>query len=174
MANPSRVKQESPKLWVPQSLAQAEDCIASIGTMQRQRQRLEADMNDQLAAIKRQFEAQAQPLGLEIKKLSQGLQIWADANRERLTGGKVKFAMLSSGKINWRTRPPKVNLRGKEKILEACKRLGLKRFIRTIEEIDKEAMLREQDVAGSIDGVTITQGEDFVVTPFETELEEVA
>lgn len=174
MAKANRIKQESPALKIPRSSADAEEYISEIGRLQRRRRRLEADMNDQLAAIKQQYETMAQPLGQDIKQLSQGLQIWAEANRHQLTGEKAKFAMLASGKVNWRTRPPRVNLRGKEHILESCKRLGLTRFIRTTEEINREAMLAEQEIASSIEGVTITRGEDFVITPFETELEEVA
>lgn len=172
---PARIKNESPDLKVPQSRAEAEEFIAEIGRLQRERTRIAADMNDRIAAIKQEFEAQAQPLGQDIRKLSSGLQIWSEANRAALTNhGKVKFALLASGKINWRTRPPKVCLRGKAKIIEACKRLGLDRFIRRAEDVNKEAMLAEKDVAKNIDGVTISQGEDFVITPFETELEEVA
>jgi phage host-nuclease inhibitor protein Gam len=35
-------------------------------------------------------------------------------------------------------------------------------------------MLAEPEVAQSLTGVSISQGEDFVIVPFETELEEVA
>lgn len=175
MSKKSRVKQASPQLTVPQSQDEAEEYIAEIGRLQRQRQRLQADMNDQIAEIKQQFEEEGQPLGKDISQLSQGLQVWADANRQRLTNsGKVKFANLASGKINWRMRPPKVSLRGKDAIIEACKKLKLTGFLRVAEDINKEAMLADPDVAATIQGVTITQGEDFVVTPFETELEEVA
>lgn len=171
----TRIKQASPNHSVPQSQAEAEEYIAEIGRLQRNRQRLQADMNDQISTIKQQFEEQAQPLGQDIAQLSQGLQVWADANRHKLTGGgKVKFAQLASGKVNWRMRPPKVSLRGKEAILEACKQLGLKRFIRVAEDVNKEAMLAEPDLAATIQGVNISQGEDFVITPFETELEEIA
>jgi phage host-nuclease inhibitor protein Gam len=175
MTKKARFKTESPDLRIPQSRADAEEFIAEIGRLQRQRQRLEADMNDRLAAIKQEFEAQAQPLGADIMQLNKGVHVWCEANRAQLTqDGKVKFCLLASGKINWRTRPPKVGLRGKEAIIEACKKLGLLRFIRVAEDINKEAMLAEPEVATSIQGVSITQGEDFVVTPFETELEEVA
>jgi len=132
-------------------------------------------MNDEIATIKQRYEEQAKPLGDDIRQLSQGVQVWCEANREAITqGGKVKFATLTTGKVNWRTRPPKVTLRGKESILENLKRLGLARFVRTSEEINKEAMLNEPALAKTVPGVNITQGEDFVITPFETELEEVA
>jgi len=171
----ARLKTESPDLRIPQTRLDAEEFIAEIGRKQRTRQRLQADMNDQIAAIKQQFEEQAQPLGAEIAQLNKGLHVWCEANRSALTqNGKVKFALLASGKINWRMRPPKVGLRGKEAIIEACKKLGLQRFLRVAEDINKEAMLAEPEIAATISGVSITQGEDFVVTPFETELEVVA
>ena len=49
----------------------------------------------------------------------------------------------------------------------------LKRFIRTKEEINKEAILDEPEVVASVKGISITQKEDFVIVPFETELESV-
>jgi phage host-nuclease inhibitor protein Gam len=171
----ARIKHQVTALLVPQTHDEAVEHIAEIGRLQRQRERIQASMNDELAAVKQRYEQQALPLGNDIHQLSQGVQIWAEANRAKLTNdGKVKFAQLASGKINWRMRPPKVGLRGKDSIIEACKKLGLSRFIRVAEEVNKEAMLAEPDVAQTLQGVTITQGEDFVITPFETELEEVA
>ena len=47
-------------------------------------------------------------------------------------------------------------------------RLGLDRFIRTKQEINKEALLNEPEVAKGIAGITIKTGvEDFVIKPFE-------
>ncbi len=172
---PTRVKNAAVKHTVPQSREEAAEYIAEIGRLQRNRGRIEAAMNDEIATIKQRYEEQAKPLGDDIRQLSQGVQVWCEANREAITqGGKVKFATLTTGKVNWRTRPPKVTLRGKESILENLKRLGLARFVRTSEEINKEAMLNEPALAKTVPGVNITQGEDFVITPFETELEEVA
>lgn len=170
-----KIKAEAVSVPVPQNRSEAEEAIAEIGRLQRERARLQADMNDQIAAIKQQYEELGQPLGERISQLSKVVQMWAEVNRAQLTdNGKRKFSMLASGKINWRMRPPRVTLRGKDAIIEACKKLGLKRFIRVVEEVNKEAMLAEPEVAQTIQGVTITQTEDFVITPFETELEEVA
>lgn len=173
MAKAVRIKTKA--LLVPQSRDEAAEYVAEIGRLQRERQKIQADMNDEMAVIKQKFEAKALPLGENIQQLSQGVQAWCEANRDLLTqGGKVKFAQLSSGEVKWRMRPCKVNLKGIDTIIESCKKLGLARFIRVKEEVDKEAMLREPDVATSVQGVSITQGEDFVITPFETDLEEVA
>lgn len=170
-----KIKNTAVNLTVPQDRDQADISIAEIGRLQRERQRIEADMNDEIAAIKKKYEEQAQPINEKIKQLSEGVQIWCEANRITLTNNnKVKFAQMPSGKVNWRTRPPKVNLRKKDQIIDDCKRMGLTQFVRTSEDVNKEAMLAEQDLARTLNGVSITQGEDFVITPFETELDEVA
>ncbi|MDW7643417.1 MAG: host-nuclease inhibitor Gam family protein [Desulfuromonadales bacterium] len=175
MAKAARVKAAATTHTVPQSREECTEYIAEIGRLQRQRQRIEADLNDQIAAIKQQFEEQARPLADDIRQLSGGVQMWCEANRMDLTrDGKVKFANLASGEVKWRMRPPRVSLRGTENIIDACKRLGLSRFVRIKEEINKEAMLAEPELAATLTGVTISQGEDFVIVPFETELEEVA
>jgi len=46
------------------------------------------------------------------------------------------------------------------------------RFIREKEEVNKEAILNEQDAVKHVPGISISQGEDFMVVPFEVELTE--
>jgi len=175
MAQPKRIKAAAAAYAVPQSKDQVNENIADIGRLQRERERLRADMNDEIAVIRERYESAALPLAEKIKRLSAGVQTWCEANRAELTGGgKVKYAMLAAGKINWRTRPPKVMLRGKEQIIAALKALGLQRFLRVSEDVNKEAMLADPETAKTITGVAIVQSEDFVITPYETELEEVA
>jgi phage host-nuclease inhibitor protein Gam len=162
-------------IGVPQTLAEVNRDIAAIGIAQRERDRIRADMNDALAAQREMWEAQARPYADQIKELTSGVQLYCEANRSNLTqNGKVKTAKLASGEVSWRTRPPSVTVRGAELVIEALKTLGLARFVRIKEEVNKEAILAEPEVAQQVRGVTISQGEDFVVKPWDTELEQVA
>ncbi len=132
-------------------------------------------MNDEIAAAKARYEAEAEPKKAEIVALTEGVNIWCAANREELTGGgKVKFHAFTSGEVRWRVTPPKVVIKGVEMVLTALKAAGLTQFIRTKEEISKEAILGDDTVRQQIPGISIQQTEEFVVVPFETKLEEVA
>ena len=174
MGKQERIKSEAAEFPVPQSKDQAVEAIAEIGRRQRERERIQAAMNDELSEIKRKYEEEALPHGAAISGLSAGVQTWCEANRDDLTGhGKVKFAELASGKVSWRTRPPKVSISSMEKVLAALRDMKLDRFIRTKQEVNKEAILAEPEAARHVKGITIKQGEDFVIVPFETELEEV-
>ncbi len=46
--------------------------------------------------------------------------------------------------MQWRNRPPSVNIRGADAVMDFLKRLGLQRFIRVKEEINKDAILNEK------------------------------
>ena len=175
MAKTTRIKTAAVTIPVPQTREQVVEAIAEIGRRQRERGRIQAAMNDALAAVRQEYEEAAKPHADAITRLSDGVHLWCEANRDELThGGKAKTANLASGEIKWRMRPPRVSLRGLDNIIEACKKLGLARFLRVKEEINKDAMLAEPELAATITGVSISQGEDFVIVPFETELEEVA
>ncbi|MDE3938781.1 host-nuclease inhibitor Gam family protein, partial [Glaesserella parasuis] len=78
---------------------------------------------------------------------------------------------FTTGEVQWRAKPPAVVAKGIDGILESLRNLGLFRFIRTKEELNKEAMLAEPDVARSISGVTIREGvEEFVIKPNDEEV----
>ena len=151
----------------------AADLIRVLGEKRRDILRIEHAMNDKIAEIKQSHEDQATPIKVEVSEIIKAVQGWAEANRDTLTKcGKTKTAKLTTGEINWRSRPPKVTLRGKVKIIQTLKNLGLNRFIRTIEEVDKEALLKEKKIAAGISGITISSaGEDFAILPYELEIE---
>ena len=158
---------------VPQNKEEASSFIREIGENNRQVARIEADMNDQIAKLKERGELDAAPLNDRTRLLTEGLRTWCEANRTTLTDGlQRKWADLGAGKIEWRSAPPKVTIKGVEVVLAAIKTLGLGQFVRTKEEIDKEAMLREPEKARLVPGVAIgSEGESFSVEPFEAALE---
>ena len=100
------------------------------------------------------------------------VQAWCESRRDELTqNGKTKTGSFNTGEVQWRQRPPSVGIRGAESVLESLRTLGLVRFIRTKEEVNKEAMLNEPELAATVAGVTIKTGvEDFVITPFEQDI----
>lgn len=169
-----RVKTDA--VQVPQSREQADIWIAEIGQRQRTLERIETAMNDRLAKVKARYEAAAAPHAADLAQLAKGLQMWCEANRTELTdGGKIKTHAFPAGEVAWRKRPPSVGIRGAKQVIHALKSLGLGRFIRTKESVDKQAIRKEPEAVAGITGISIkSKGEDFVVTPFETKLEVVA
>lgn len=168
----AKVKRAAEAVPIPQTRDQAEAALARLGAIQRSLAVIAAAMEERVAGEKRLGEAEAKPLVTEAEALTQGLRLWAEANRHALTdGGKSKTVRLATGEVSWRTRPPRVVIRDAAAVLEALDQLQLHRFVRTKVEVDKEAMLREPGVARQVPGVSIgSEGEDIVLSPTEMPL----
>lgn len=173
-ATPAMKIKSKAAAFAPQKREEIEVAIEKIGVAQRERTRIQAEMNDELAVLKRDYEEKAKPFAEEISTLSKGVQAWCESHRDDLTrAGKVKTSSFTTGEVSWRITPPKVLVKGAEAVLDALRRFGLDRFIRTKEEINKEAILNEPEAVVAVKGVSITQSEEFVIKPFESQLEEV-
>lgn len=170
----TRIKTEAADHFVPQSLDEVNQAVAEIGSRQRERQRIEAEMNDALAKVRANSEALAKPHATRIAELTLGVKVWCEANRDMLTkGGKVKTARLATGEVSWRMRPPSVVVRGVEAVTDALRKLGLTRFLRIKTELDREAILADPEAVAGIRGLSISQREDFAIVPDSTQLEEI-
>lgn len=172
-----KLKTAGSNLPIPQDDSEAREVIREIGDLNRDALRIEAEMNDKIAALQQEYGDRVAPIREAAAAKTEGLKMFCEVNRDRLTGsGKVKYHRFATGEISWRLRPAKVSIRGITDVIEAIKAAKLgKRFIRVKEEINKEAMLEDRAMAGAIKGVTIgSDGEDFIVEPFETELKEAS
>ena len=169
-----RMKTTSTNFPVPQDDSEARECIREIGDLNREALRLQAEMNDKIAALQQDYGDLIDPITAQVTAKQGGLQVFAQANRARLTNnGKVKSHEFATGKISWRLRPARVSIRGTDAVIEAVKAAGLgAKFIRIKESINKDEMREDRKTASVIKGVTIgSDGEDFIVEPFETDLQ---
>lgn len=152
----------------PQSLEETQGWIKQLGDTQRELARESAAMNDEIAVITDRHTPAINALKDKMKELQKGIQAWCEANKTTLITGKSKTVNMTTGEVMWRLRPPSVSVRGVSAVLEALDTLGLRRFIRTKEEINKDALLNEPDIAATVAGITIKKDvEDFVIKPFE-------
>ena len=175
----SKMKTAGTNVPVPQDDSEAREAIREIGDLNRDALRIEAEMNDKIAALQQEYGAKVAPIREQAVAKQEGLKMFAEVNRARLTnGGKVKYHRFATGEISWRVRPAKAGIRGKDDVIAAIKAAKLgKKFLRIKEEVNKEAMLEKgnRKLAAAIKGVTIgSDGEDFIVEPFETDLAEAS
>ena len=167
-----RIKSVAVVAKVPDNTDSCALDINSIGILSREITVMEALMNDEIALITNNYAEKFTPLKEKLKALQQGVQIFCEANRNELTqDGRVKSAVFVTGTVIWRQRPPSVAVSGVSAVIELLKTLKLERFVRTKEEINKEAILNEQDAVANVAGLSIKKGiEDFVIEPFEIDV----
>lgn len=155
---------------VPQNREEAVASIGRIGSLRREILAQKVAVDEGVRLLGEAMEREIAPLAEELAELERGVQIWCEANRALLTNdNRVKFHDFGTGRVNWRALPPKVTIKGVDVVIEAIKKLGLRRrFLRIKEEVNKEAMLADAVTARKIIGVTISSdGEDFLIEPLE-------
>ncbi len=168
---PTRVKNSTFSIRY-QNKEEVEIAIKDIGDLHRELLRVSTLQNDEIAKITEKYAPTINELNDKIAPMQQAVQAWCESNRNELTNnGKTKTGSFNTGEVQWRQRPPSIGLSKIAVVLENLHRLGLERFIRVKEEINKDAMLNEAEIAATVAGVTVKKGfEDFVITPFEQDI----
>jgi phage host-nuclease inhibitor protein Gam len=156
----------------PQNLAEAAQSLTDIGAVKRRIEELNRALNEEIERAKSEAAKKAVPLAEKRQQLFEGLYVFAGRHRAELTqDGKTRTVSVVSGDFGWRTTPPAVSIRNAEKVLAELHSKGLTAFIRTKEEINKEAMLANQEDALQVPGVKIGQHEEFFAKPSEVDAE---
>jgi len=149
MAKEKKVKKVA--LPVPASLEELADYVRKIGEHQRALTLIQTKTNEKLEAIKAQATNDYLLHQDEIGALFEGVYVFAQAHRDELTEGeKKKTVNLPTGIICWRNTPPAVSIKDVQAVIQRFKEMKLNHFIRTKEEPDKEAMLKDQEVAKAL------------------------
>ena len=144
----ARVKTPALAMVAPGSADQADTMVRRVGELVREKVLIQAALDEGIARLRTEAEAEAAPLSAEIANLTSAVQAWAEANRDDLTrGGRVKTHRMPSGEIAWRHLPPSVRITSPATVLELLQQMGLQRFVREKREIDREALKADPDTA---------------------------
>lgn len=153
----------------PQSDAEAAAQLAELGDIERAREAARAFAETAIAAAQTQAAAEDEPLAARSAALTEGLRIWAEAHRARLTrDGRTKTVRLATGVVQWRILPPKAAVaRGmKDAVLAALEAAGLETFLRRKVELNREAVLEDPEAVAAIPGLSVESGgEEFIAAP---------
>lgn len=155
----------------PKTHEEANESIAMIGIHLRALERIKTAMNDELAAVKAKHEKDAAEHKAAIALREKALEIYCTEHRAELLKGKSKTYSFAAGEIAWRALPPKVTVKNTLRAISWYAQNRMRRFLRLIEELDKEAMLKDAAAAARNPHIKIgSEGEEFYVRPFEAEL----
>jgi phage host-nuclease inhibitor protein Gam len=163
-----RIKSNGP---VIKSREELESVVGEICQRTIKRDEITARMDDQLKAVRTQFEAQFAYIDNRLEELTALARQWAEANPE--TFKPAKSLVLTHGLIGWRTGMPKLKpLSGWtwKTVLEYCRGNRIE-YVRTQEEVNREQILADRKLLGktmSQLGVKVVQDEAFFVEPTRT------
>ena len=158
-----RSKSATEAVAIPADDEEANNFVALVIGTRRAIDAQEAAMKEEIEQVKARHEVAIAATRQVHNDRLKGLQAYCAAHRERLAPKKKSFN-FPAGAIGWRLTPPAVTIKGAEALIALIRKRRLSRFLRIGKvTINKEAMLSEPAVAAKLDGVTISQVEEFFV-----------
>lgn len=158
--NVTRIKKS--QTFVPRTLGQANTLLGELGKTQDAINTIETALAAEVKALKAKV---AESLGsLTVQRDSQLNSLFAYANQNKgvLTQDR-RSIQLTAGTFGWRWSTPRVETTGTdEETLEMLKDTDNERYIRIVEEVNRQLLLEEKP---DIDGISYEQDEEFFATP---------
>lgn len=169
----NRIKLTAPAL---KSRAQAEDTLRQVAEITLQRNQAQIDMDREITAIRERYEEAIGDANKSLEEKTELLRSWSESNPSEFNG--LKSLELVHGLIGWRTGQPTLKtLSGWtwDRVLEKLKTLLRTDYIRTKEEVNKQAIIADRETLtpqGLRDiGVRVVQDEGFFIEPKLEKLE---
>lgn len=157
----------------PRNRDEAEVLVGRIADLKHEEQSLKAAMDAELTAVRQRYETRLSALAVEVSDKVKDMEGWAAADRTQW--GDRKSVDMLHGVVGWRVNPPSVKpLRGYtwQAVLDRILALGRSEFVRTKEEVNKEALLAAREVEDLRPlYVTVEQEDTFFVEPKLTTVE---
>ncbi len=156
----SKAKTKTPALPVPQNNAEAEAMMTDYMRIANDIELEKIAADEAIFEIKEAASVTIKEKDKELKAKEKALQAYCEAHKDVLTNkGKVQHYNFANGVVRWRKGLKKVTIKDWEAVMRAIKELKLEHlFIRTVEEADKENMLKNPNLAQQIEGISINQG----------------
>ena len=149
---------------VPHSITEAISFLVSIGKAQSAINRAKREAKAKVEAIQAETKLTVEGLTKERDVFFNALFAFASARKIEMTK-LTRSQKTSAGVFGWRWTTPYVEIAdGKtdEDIIAMLKHNGLKKYVRVIEELDREALLRERP---NLFGVSYMQRDEFFAKP---------
>jgi phage host-nuclease inhibitor protein Gam len=166
LSKTARIKKTTPAL---KSRLDMERCVGELARLQIERDGLCVEMDERIIAIRAEYEARLNDLGLDIASEMTMAREWAEANPAEF--GDLKSIEFTHGTAGWRTGMPKLKTLAKwtwDRVLEKLAALRMQDYIRTKQEVDKEKLLADREALAEklpLLGVQVVQDEAFFVQP---------
>lgn len=149
---------------IPASVAEAAQYLLSIGSQQREINKIKRETKAEVDKLNAEANKKIEVLKKERDTFFTALFAFAQPRQAELTVS-ARSVKTDAGTFGWRWTTPMVEIaEGKtdQDIIKTLKRIGLSDYIRVIEEVDREALLRDRP---TVPNVSYTQRDEFFAKP---------
>lgn len=161
----------NPKKPIPQTLADVEGLMAQVAAADAAARNITAQMDAEITRVRERYAAALDAEKAAREAAEEQIASWAELHKADF--GERRSMALTHGTIGWRLGNPAVKLRARVRAEQAIEmvKARLPEYVRTVEELDKAALLAAYAGKALTDadleacGLRIAQTERFYVEP---------
>ncbi|MFZ5559460.1 MAG: host-nuclease inhibitor Gam family protein [Patescibacteria group bacterium] len=155
------------KIEIPDSKTEVEIFITELAMFQKEAEEIENRLKKAVTALKIDADKRVKKINEIILRRVAAIYSFFLKNKKELTkDGKISIVKLSNGEMEVFLTNPTLNIRKEDQVITILKARGLgNQFIRTREEIIRDAVLQNPGAVADINGISITRKEKFLVRP---------
>ncbi|MDQ5962325.1 MAG: hypothetical protein QG653_132 [Patescibacteria group bacterium] len=149
---------------IPSSLREAGKFILEMAERQKRMNEIKREAKKKIKELSDKMEEDLKTLRSERDTFFNALFAFAEPKKEELTE-ELRTVKLPEGDFGWRWTPPAVVIKNglsDADIIAYLKKIGLHHYIRVVEEVDREALLR---VRPNLPVIAYEQREEFFAKP---------
>ncbi len=149
---------------IPASIKEAMAFLASIGAKQREINVIKRETKEEIDRLSAQAKLRIEILTKERDTFFTALFAFASPRKKELTA-VTRSQKTEAGTFGWRWTTPYVKFAEgvtDDLVIKNLKAKGLKEYVRVVEEVDREALLRDRP---EIDGISYEQRDEFFAKP---------
>ena len=150
-----------------QTREEMEALVGEITALKTNEQRLTAEMNEAVNAVRQNYEAQLGAIDEDITAKTALARAWAEEHPAEF--GKGKSISMTHGDVGWRIGNPTLKtLRGWtwDRVLESLRAGHWTKYLRVKSEVNKELLLADRATVNLADvGCRVVQDETFFIEP---------
>lgn len=148
--------------------------IAELGALDRSIAAIQARLDERVAAVKAEAEAESQPLQAARDELAARIEHYCNDRRAGLTEfGLSKSATFTTGEIGWRLGQAKLEVEPAKlgAVIAAIERLGLEHMLRRKVDLDRRAIVKQFEAVKHLKGLKLhPAAESFWIAPVAIDL----
>ena len=149
---------------IPASIQEAATYLLSIGEKQREINKIKRETKKEVELLNSEANKKVDALKKDRDAFFVALFGYAAPRKAELTK-ETRSQATFAGTFGWRWTTPMVEVaegKNDQDVIKTLKRIGLTDYIRVVEEVDREALLRDRP---NVPGVSYTQRDEFFAKP---------
>lgn len=162
----TRLKGVTAKKGVPQTPEELNSALGAYFSAKRKLKGLKSRLDERIKKVKDQYGLKMKSISAEVEELKQNITSYSESHRAELTADGTKHAKFSHGTVRWQLGNwTHIVSTSDNDVIAELERTGRGEYVIIDKRLDAQALIRDRDQLGDVEGLSFKREERFYIDP---------